>query len=241
MLLLPTCSPFEALPHIVLDLVCDYLAAEERERGNIFAFSLTSKICCQIATRRRFERIRLSVWDPQQLEHIISECDDVLRVGERHRHVRKAKITGFMSPEGEERNLAKSVQSFGRWNDYELGWDETRLEDGHEMTVLGPLLVTHYAGSDPADMSEKKAKRNELWRPLGAFLARLPGLKTIIWASIDQMPRCILDLLHNQFPSSNPHLNTLSIRVPCQEEKALHDIDDDDDMYALATSPCLGI
>ncbi|KAH7371040.1 hypothetical protein BKA66DRAFT_470470 [Pyrenochaeta sp. MPI-SDFR-AT-0127] len=233
-------SAFEALPILVLETVCEYLVTSSASRCDLFAFSLTSKRCCATAARERFERCHFIVEDSQQLEQAIARWDNILQVDNRHRFVRKLKVTGRMGFEGEDQIQANRANQFDLGNDLDEVSDGDD-DDGSDQSTLEnfarPLPLTMFPGSEPIISPEAKKRNNQSWRPLATFLSACPGFKHLVWASTDQVPRCVLDVLHNQLPNSRIHVNTFSLRSLYQNINDPHDIDYDE--YALATSSCL--
>jgi hypothetical protein len=84
---------------------------------------------------------------------------------------------------------------------------------------------------------ENKTRGIDAWKSTAQLLATCAGLKDFYWESTDQVPRCVLDMLHNDLPRSRLHVHTFSLRSLFQQRDGLHDIDDDE--YVLATSPSL--
>ncbi|KAJ8118838.1 hypothetical protein OPT61_g243 [Boeremia exigua] len=82
----------------------------------------------------------------------------------------------------------------------------------------------------------RKAPRpDEWWRPLVQFISSLP-LKDLVWASKEQIPRCVLSALETHIPRCRLHAHEFELWSLYQRGD-LQDIEDDD--YMLATSPCL--
>ncbi|KAF2792043.1 hypothetical protein K505DRAFT_418725 [Melanomma pulvis-pyrius CBS 109.77] len=185
----------------------------------------------RVAARERFERIHLAVEDHQQLKLVLAGWKKNLQVDERSRYVQRVKITGRMRVESEDPVLALRARIFQEQDDS----DED--SDGDEDTFSRPRSLSALFGSDPVRTHETKATINQLWQPLAQFLSAFPALKHFVWASTEQVPRCVLDILHNQLPNSRLHVHTFSLRSLYQRRDQLHDVDVDE--YALATSPCL--
>jgi hypothetical protein len=233
-----SCSPLENLPLLVLESICEDLATTDFRRRGLFAFSMVSKRCCAVAARERFERIHLAVENGQQLRRLIVSWDDILRIENRARHVRRVKVTGRMKMESEnssQTHLTDAIQTqvYSDPNDSDPDEDS----DADEDAFSAPPRHSSLAGDEPAITLEFKAMSNRVWQPLARFLLRCPGLKHFIWASTHQIPRCILDHLQQQLPSCRLHINTFSLRSLYQWRNQLHDIDADE--YALVTFPSL--
>jgi len=224
-------SSLERLPDLVLESVCEYLAAAESRRRSLFAFSLTSKRCCSMTDRTRFTRIRLQVVDGKELRQRLARCNKVL--GERTILVREMKIRGCMRLENEGSVPPHEVSSLGEPSFEEA--TRTYKEEDDDFFTVAPQ--TYFIGSSPGISSEHKLKRSQEWKPLARFISTCPGLKHLVWASEDQFPRCILDVLHDQLRSTRLHILTFSLRSQYQREDQFHDVDED--KYALSTSPSL--
>jgi hypothetical protein len=76
---------------------------------------------------------------------------------------------------------------------------------------------------------------DEYWQPLARFVSSL-HLKELVWSSKEQLPRCILAVLHEQLPACRLYVRDFDLRSLYQEDP-LQDIEDTE--YMLATSPCL--
>jgi hypothetical protein len=225
-------SPLENLPLLVLESVCEYLAASDSRRRSLFAFSMASTFCCAIADRERFERIHLAVEDGDQLKRVLARWDGILSVGKRSRYVRSVKITGRISLDGEGQAEALRAKEFRE----KIDSDDEDV-DFDQGPISRPSSLCMFVGSEPVCTAKTKAASNRLWRPLAHFLTKCYALRHFIWVSTDQVPRCILDVLHSQLPHSFLHVDTFSLRSLYQWRDQLHDVDVDE--YALATSPCL--
>lgn len=232
-------SPLERLPLLALELICEYLSHTDSRRRSLFAFSQASKSCCAAANRERFERILLDAEDQQQIEHALARWSYILTVDDRTRHVRRVKIIGSMMIGADEPELG--------WSEYHIDFRRGELEEqadengedilGREDAFSRPKQFGGFCGSEPKCTEQNKARCNEAWGPVAGFIPKFPGLKQLIWASTDQIPRCILDTLHGSLPKTRLHVHTFSLRSLYQKLDQLHDIDPDE--YALASSPNL--
>jgi hypothetical protein len=88
-------------------------------------------------------------------------------------------------------------------------------------------------------LSEGTMADQSMWQPLARFLLKCRGLKELVWESWDQVPRCILDVLHDQLPRAHLHVNTFDLRSLHQHPGHPRNINLDE--YMLATSPNLRI
>ncbi|KAK2836995.1 hypothetical protein FQN49_006515 [Arthroderma sp. PD_2] len=228
-----TVSPLEQLPWLVLDLVCEYLADIDSRRRNLFAFSLTSRRCCYGADSQRFRYIRIAVSGRGKLHRDMEQLSEILGVERRWRHVRRVKIIGRMplagQVEGEENEIEVALPL--SVIDPEEGDEEgKRFRYGYEPP-------SSFFVPREFSIEEETEQHNEAWFPLALFIAQLPGLKDLIYACPDQIPRCILSTLHQHHPNSRLHISHFLLRSLSQPRGGTPVICPDD--LALATSPCL--
>ncbi|KAF2013526.1 hypothetical protein BU24DRAFT_483303 [Aaosphaeria arxii CBS 175.79] len=207
----PTLSPLERLPLLPLEQICEYLGAGDKKRSSLLAFALASKHCCEIAERERFERLVLDVKGEEHAASLIEQIQKTLSIKDRVRYVRRAKVFGSMV--GRLKELTNDEDPFTR-----------------------PNQETSFVG---VDLSWKKNKRqaNLRWRKFAAFIRTLPVLKELVWVSFDQVPRCLLDVLHTECVNVTLHVLTFSIRSVYQGTTEYGEVDPDE--YALISSPNL--
>jgi hypothetical protein len=221
-------SPLEKLPDLILEQIGEYLTICQARRYSLFAFSLTSKRCCEVAARERFERIRLAVNDSQELNDAVQRWDSILKTGNRSRYVRRIYIVGRLKVDGEDAHQSFAAKQFID----QMGMDDD--DSDHEDDAFGqPTSLSGFSGSGEVESRDNNAR----WQPVAEFIYKLAALQHLIWASTDQVPRCMLDVLHSRLPNARLHVNTFSFRSLYQKVDHLHDVDPDE--YALATSPCL--
>lgn len=226
-----SCSTIENLPLLPLELVCEYLSNCDTGRRSLFAFSLASKLCCAATSRQRFEQVVIAPRDPKHLEQILKRCNKVFRSDGRTKYIRRARISGQITYEGGSVNQYFREEQLHMW----INPDDSSLDEMYTFSTPAPLQSFH--GSEPACTQENKSIANRGWEPTAQFLASCAGLKDLYWASTDQVPRCILEVLHNHLPRCRLHVHTFSLRSLYQQQHQHHDMDVDE--YALATSPSL--
>ncbi|ORY14634.1 hypothetical protein BCR34DRAFT_559982 [Clohesyomyces aquaticus] len=223
----PIYAPLESLPLLVVDLLCEYLATCDSERRSLFAFALTSKRCYAVSAKERFSQIHLHVDSPQDLASALARWDSILRVDQGVRHVRCLKITGRMRDIDEDPRAALRYQGY----EEQLSLYES---DNEENDSFVPTSRGDFIGSDPKISQDSKDRANLNWLVLAQFMSTCTGLKHLVWASVDQIPRCVLDILHSLLPSARLHVQTFSLRSLYQKPGRLEDIDPDE--YALLSS-----
>lgn len=232
-------SLLERLPLLALELICEYLSFGDLGRRSLFAFSQTSRRCCIVTERERFERILLDARGQQQIKDTLACWNNILSLNNRNRHVRRIKIIGSMMIDAEE--------SKPGWSEYHTGFLRRELEkhaDEINQDLLGEndafsilKQFGQFDGSEPKCTDQNKARSNEAWGPVAIFIRTFSGLKELFWASTDQVPRCIMDTLHDSLPRTRLHVHTFSLRSLYQKHDNLCDIDPDE--YVLASSPNL--
>jgi hypothetical protein len=201
----------EALPQLVLDLVCGYLANSERPRADLLAFASASRICRAAAWREQYSQVTIDVDDAQyhqrleRLECILDEaksraCVRTLRLGVRtDNRIEREDDEAFVW-------LTKSV-SISSQSIYPLRYWKPRT---------GP-------------------RPDEFWQPLARFISCL-HLKELVWTWTEQLPRCVLSVLNEQVPTCRLHVHGFDLRSLHQRD-TLQNIEETE--YILATSPCL--
>ena len=216
-------SKIESLPLLVLETVFEYLAAGSCRRRDVGAVSLTSKRLCGAIERERFARLSLAVTGREQLKDAITKWEDMLSRADRHKYVRWVRVAGLIWEEGQDPHNKPIT----------LEMDEGYESDG----FFQSMVLRDFDGSSPRMTKDYKTRSNEVWRSFAQLLSKFQGLKDLLWASMDQVPRCVLDVLHSQLPHARLHVHTFSLRSLYQIGYDPHDIDSDE--YALATSPSL--
>jgi hypothetical protein len=217
------CSKIESLPLLVLETVFEYLAAGNSRTRDIVAISLTSKRLCGAIERERYARISLAVTSQEQLEDAVTKWKDVLSRTDRHKYVRWIRIAGQIWEEGQDPHNKPIA----------LGMDEGYESDG----FFQPIVLRCFDGSSPEMTTDYTLRVGEVWRSFAQLLSKLQGLKDLIWAATDQVPQCVLDVLHSLLPQTRLHVHTFSLRSLYQDRDSLHDVHSGE--YALATSPSL--
>lgn len=94
-----------------------------------------------------------------------------------------------------------------------------------KLSEAGGWRVRQPKSRDPEEKS---------WRSLARFVSKL-ALKDSIWASAEQLPLCILSVLHKQLPKCRLHVHTFDLRSVCQDDEHGYNISNEE--YALATLP----
>jgi hypothetical protein len=230
-------ASLERLPLLALEEICGYLSYMGTRRRSLFAFSQVSKICCDAAKRERFERITFVAENDQQMDADLTRARRVLAVDGRSCLVRRVKTIGRL-------NTTPGWRSRNRPDARPISEPEA-LGEAYGFDAFGEddqfFKLRNYLGyveSRPECTEENKSRANRSWRPLADFLSILPGLKHLIWASIDQVPRCVLDTLHASLPRTRLHVHSFSLRsLYTNLDEPHNEIDPDE--FVLASSPNL--
>ncbi|KAF3491783.1 uncharacterized protein GIQ15_01300 [Arthroderma uncinatum] len=223
-------SPLERLPLLVLDLVCEYLADIDSKRRSLFAFSLTSKTCCDAAAVQRFRHVYIEYQGWKKLKCDLERWNEILNVKRRVRYVRKVEVANEREPRFSKVIKYKTALTAEKVSEEEAEIGGVRWQTP-EITVY-PLMLNSWILTE-----KEREKTDEAWLPLAKFIAQLPGLRDFIYSYPAQIPRCILSALHQYHPNSRLHISSFNFRSLCQEKGRPRDIDPDE--FALATSPCL--
>ncbi|KAF1993030.1 hypothetical protein P154DRAFT_106168 [Amniculicola lignicola CBS 123094] len=198
----------ENLPFSLLQAICEQVAILEPNRSSLWAFARTSKACYAGTGRERFSRILFKVNDEERFRQSLLHLDGLLETTGCRRHVRVVKIC-------QTENLPTQIMR--------NGFDE--IEDPFSIPPIS--RIDFYAGAP--------APQRDFWGILARFLSKL-ALRDLIWAVPEQVPSCILSMLHEHLPTSRLHVQTFSLRSLIQGNNP-QSISDTD--YLLATSPCL--
>jgi hypothetical protein len=184
-------------------------------RQSLFTLSLVSAACRKGTAAGRVARIRFIIRDEEKLWRDISHFENVvLGPDDLFRYVRRVTVID-----------EKHSSTPGASGD----------EDG-DLTQNIP-----FNPSSPLQTPAQKQAQNKAWLPFAQFLARLTGLTDLVYSCTEQIPACVLSVLHQHHRTSRLHVSTFSLRslyqpVPQAREGAPR-IDPDE--YALLTSPCL--
>jgi hypothetical protein len=226
----------EELPLLVLDEICEYLKADTFEDAIGFAsLCQTNKYCYEVTRRARDSRLSLNFYTPSELIKRIEEFSG------RHQLIRTIVVDGCMWAADEEDNEEDNGEDNGEEDreknesEDESETDEEDTEEADEQSENQQEPIIEESWSETS--GEFRMATKIMWEPLAQFLLKCRGLKELVWQSDDQVPRCILDILHDQLPRVHLHVDKFDLRSLHQEPDHLHDIDPDE--YMLATSPSL--
>lgn len=203
----------EALPPLVLELVCEYLGQCEPHRASLLAFASASRVCRAAARRERFSRLSINTDDAEfdkrleRLEHILDQANSCAYI--------KVLELGTGADDQVKREDNKNNALYVSW------------------TKLAPDFYP--VSSLQAWKSRNERRPDEYWQRLAQFISGL-HLRDIISMSTAQFPCCILAVSHKQMPACRLHVHGLDFHSLHQQD-ILQDIEESD--YMLATSPCL--
>jgi hypothetical protein len=208
--------PLDTLSLLVLETICEFLSTIDPKRLSLSAFALTSKACREAADRELFRDLHIKVEDPEELEEAITRWEEILAPEET---LAPEKI---LVPCKRTRHVRRITITTDEW--------QFKFED---------IAVYHEPmGITDADLvSRVSAKKDRVWRHLERFIHKCKGLKNLVWASKEQLPRCILEVLHNDLEECRLHIDTFDFSSLHQKFDQLHDVSDDE--YAIARSDSL--
>ncbi|KAH6889373.1 hypothetical protein B0T10DRAFT_606693 [Thelonectria olida] len=216
----------ETLPTVVLDQICELLVADSR--AGICSLSLTSLSCAAVSRRFRLRCIHLKITDGAHLAQDVKHLDAAIGpLGEYSSHLRQLKLSGLMRTTDDPRvqpqllhppkGYSANFEHFVKFPPEDIARAEN--ESGFQLPPEGT-----------------RRKINDLWRPLSEFITRL-SLKDLIYACKAQVPRCLLDALHQHSPLTRLHMHTFPIRSLRRPDELPDNIDADE--HILLTSPCV--
>jgi len=211
------------LPLLVLEKICEYLDdyTEDRRRKSLQAFSLTCRACCAAATPQLFCQITLEITSSLPRSHSgiglsLKRCAAVLGPAKLYRHVRRLKIARDSKVEGSPPD--------DDWAD-----GDSQPFDMHDFCQPRSTFVGRHWPANTPSYSERA------WRPLARFITKLPALQDLVWACGSDLPRCILNAVHDRKCRLHMHYFHPRSLIRLREGPNVTDPDD----YALASSPSL--
>jgi len=253
-----TCSraqhaPLETLPLHVFEYICTFLP-----HRSLLDLSLASRLCAQAAAHQQFSRIRLDIYGVSKLHDDLERWTAILGRGDRFRHVRRVVAVGFLrdgdsghneeyllmpdSEDDEEEDADRRAMHSD--SDSDAGSDHDRYIDLDAQTYNDSDSESgddapgrRFNPNDPVVAPWLKKAQNKAWLPFAQFLAQIPGLKDLVYSQNHQLPRCIIDVLHQHHPHCRLHVRIFSLRSLYHDREGQRAIDPDE--LALASSPCL--
>ncbi|KAK3904430.1 hypothetical protein C8A05DRAFT_13686 [Staphylotrichum tortipilum] len=219
-------APLETLPLRIFEYICTFLP-----HRSLLDLSLASRFCAEAAAYQRFSRIRLDIHSISKLHHDVERWTAILRHGDRFRHVRRVVAVGFLRAGRTGHNEEYLLMPD---SDYD---DEPDAACGSDSDSDSSAPGRRFNPNDPVVAPWLKKAQNKAWLPFARFLAQIPGLKDLVYSLTHQLPRCVLDILHQHHPRCRLHVRIFSLRSLYQDLKDQHAIDPDE--LALASSPCL--
>ncbi|KAH6894740.1 hypothetical protein B0T10DRAFT_436452, partial [Thelonectria olida] len=215
----------ETLPSLINDEICQYLVNECR--NGLSSFALVSTRCAVASARFRLRCIHLRLSQKEKLLQDLDWLSHALGPGGQHsNYIRQLKLTGGMV--GSERDN----YSRGRLS-------PTKCEQSIHDFIKQPLDFVDFPYCDIFALTpneQEKRQIEEAWSPLSRFISQL-SLTDLVYACSHQIPRCLLDALHQNSSQTRLHIHTFSLRSLYQPPGVFHDIDPDE--YMLVTSPSL--
>lgn len=214
----------EALPELVLDRICDYLAHAPLRKRHLSAFSLTSRRCSVVAARHRYRVVELTL--PGEWEEPVNAIEwNALQ--DRQGCWRHIRILVVQTSRGRYKAEEASEVSFGDDDLDPLGIDAVCMR-GHRGESKVPCRDVMWP--------EFEEKFEREWGPLAEMVERLPGLRDFVWCAPGPFPVCVLERLH-EASRARVHVETFWFRSLCAPNGSIDTIGRAE--MALATSPLL--
>ncbi|KJZ73142.1 hypothetical protein HIM_07526 [Hirsutella minnesotensis 3608] len=232
------------LPLLVLERICDFLSCDP-SRASLLSLALTSKLCAAAASRQRFASLTVTTTTREKLQSDVARWTKLLSDNAATRFVRHVTIIGYtpMYPDeayqiyqDEDEDMPTTVRAISSkedCQDYGGAWS----------CVNGPIFVPP---TEPAPSARtyimshdsRWDRQDDIWRAFAQMLATFTGLRDFTFASGEQLPRCILAILHTLYPHPRLHMPLFDLRsLRCFRDDAPRDIDEHE--LNIATSPCL--
>ncbi|KAH7385052.1 hypothetical protein BKA64DRAFT_156501 [Cadophora sp. MPI-SDFR-AT-0126] len=222
-------SPLESLPLLILERISEYLDDQSATRHSLRAFSLTSRSCYAATESQRFSQIEIKIRDPQYLKSTVRRWNDIL-TGGQHRHVRRLKISEFMTTEDD----AFAVRT-GRRRRKKYLYEE----EGDEWNTRHYFQMHDFCRSSDEDMwygaYAIREPHSESWDSLSHFIGAFTGLRDLVWAAGWYIPPGVLSLSAERRIRLHVHHFHLPSLVQVRDlpmHVSAHD-------YALCTLPSL--
>ncbi|KAL4749970.1 hypothetical protein BDW72DRAFT_213740 [Aspergillus terricola var. indicus] len=238
-----------SIPLETLSLICEYIAISHKP--SIYAFSESTRSCHAASHSARFRRVRIRVKTRRGLDHDIREWNKILLRNSAFGCVQQLTIEGRLALFWEDGETASSLPAKLLDNlltEYRLEDEFTRLGTFYDHILRGPFY--HIGVQEDQD--------EDAWAPMAKLLAKLTGLKDLVYACERRFPECLFEVLQLHTPQCKLHIRAFD--PPClnreetegeDEERVKEeddgDEDEDDDEvdvvskyeYALMTSPAL--
>lgn len=204
-------STLESLPTEILQGISEIL--DITHPRSLVALACASKGCYAIACPFLFRTVKVATGDGKQpLQDVLDLKSRLLR-DDSFAHVRR--IIFYFNPERPRYPyLSLDGSEKGREDDTELWscWDHCRV---------------HWRL--PGDYSRRAA---DDWDSAARLVEQLTGLTDLFWACPEQLPPCILEVLHKKAKYCRLHHYTFALSSPSQMPLNLHE-------RHIVTSPCL--
>ncbi|KAL4734102.1 hypothetical protein BDV11DRAFT_209676 [Aspergillus similis] len=235
-----------SLPLETLSLICEYIAIAHKP--SIYAFSESTRSCHAASNSARFCRIRIRIKTRRGLAHDIREWNRILLRNSAFGCVQHLTIEGRLALFWEDGETASSLPAKLLDNlstEYRREDEFTRPGTFYDHILRGPFY--HIGVQEDQD--------EDAWASMAKLLAKLTGLKDLVYACERRFPECLFEILQLRIPQCKLHIRAFD--PPCldSEETEEEDEDDKDDgdenedededdvvskyEYSLVTSPAL--
>lgn len=183
----------EILPFHLLELVGHFVNCFGFDHGDLLAFAQVSRVWRAASERHLFENIQIQL----KSYDVTTGFEDIEKAlsGTRRAWVRRLEITG--GNEGTEWFTTLKAQRELSQHDW--------IEGSHDSCEwYSKTDVNHrYLGS----------RETESWDYIAHFIQSLSGLRDIIWHHPQQVPSCILKVIHTKLPRTRLHIHTFHLRT----------------------------
>lgn len=189
-----------SLPLEILLEIVERLA--EGDLQGVHAFSLVNKRCCSLANLHRFRNVHFTVLGEKRMQVHIERWEQILAHNQAFAFVRRLSVHLAISRPG------PSSEYDDMDDPEEREPDEYRhaFNDEDEWTCLKDIYFMLLFHLEPIQMHPPPPPERDTWRPLAAFLRKLPGLEDFVWVTRARFPACLLNVLNQDIPTCRLHL-----------------------------------
>ncbi|KAK2749247.1 hypothetical protein FQN57_006863 [Myotisia sp. PD_48] len=206
----------------ILQHICGYIVSEYKP--SVYTLALVSKRYYFASNRYRFRKIRLDIWSRAKLTKDLYRWNTILQNTLCFGNVHQLDIRGDLPLPSHDTGQMPSYRNH-----------PTKVIDKFFNEFYETVNIIREAFCDESPQVTRML--DEDWKPLAGFLARLNGLRDLVFTGRNQFPACLLDILHESLPHCRLHLRNFRLNSLIQRWDQLKDVDLHD--VAIATSPCL--
>lgn len=212
-------TPLLAIPLHLLEGICEQVALCDYDRSSLFSLSLANKACCSAARRERFKCLSITVRSAEQLESDVGKRIQVLQKNNSTQYLRILKVRGrgHLSEERAALDAQANHHPFlpRHRPPEQKDWDEHKEKELLSVAQQGFFDPPEGSGrfqegTFPKNEAEIR-EHDQRWAPLAKFIQTLGNLEDFIFDHGSQLPRCVLQSIHEHHPRCRLHLHTFQM------------------------------